>query len=266
MKLRVPLPTPLLGAAGTAGICSWLRTLDCRVALYDPTADPSNSACTTHGIYLLWHEYIPMGMYLQAHNNVTMLISRHRDANILPFVANRMGFDVVRGSTFHGGSAALRELVRKSRKGHLGLTPDGPRGPRRVMSQGPIYLASKLRMPLIAMGFGYDRPWRLRSWDRFAIPRPFSRARMILSPAVNIPPNLDRDGIEHYRGEMERLLDRLTVESEAWAESGTPKTGQQRPTRRTASYRRALTRKQAVIGGRRTGRSLSHPNRARPAA
>jgi hypothetical protein len=94
-----------------------------------------------------------------------------------------------------------------------------------------VYLASKLQMPLVLLGLGYDRPWRVPSWDRFAIPRPFSRARGVISPAMHLPPDLDRDGIEHYRREVERLLNRLTVEAEAWAESGTRKLGEQ-PARR----------------------------------
>ena len=106
-----------------------------------------------------------------------MLLSRHRDAEILSHVAYHFGFDFVRGSTNRGGAAALRELLAKSRQMHLTITPDGPRGPRRRMAPGPIYLASKLGLPLVLMGYGYDRPWRLRSWDRFAIPRPCSRAR-----------------------------------------------------------------------------------------
>ncbi len=73
------------------------------------------------------------------------------------------------------------------------------------------------------MGYGYDRPWRFKSWDRFAVPRPFSRARAVVSPMLHIPPNLDRDGIEHYRRETERMLNRLTLEAEAWAEAGTRK-------------------------------------------
>jgi lysophospholipid acyltransferase (LPLAT)-like uncharacterized protein len=152
-----------------------------------------------------------------------MLLSRHRDADVLTEVANHLGFEFVRGSTFGGGGTALRELLRKSQQMNLTITPDGPRGPRRVLAQGPVYLSSKLGMPLVAMGFGYDRPWRLGSWDRFAIPKPYSRARAVVSPAMVIPPNLDRDGVEHYRVQVERMLNRLTWEAEAWAEAGTPK-------------------------------------------
>jgi len=81
-------------------------------------------------------------------------------------------------------------------------------------------------MPLVVCGFAYDRPWRLGSWDRFAIPRPFSRARTVLSPEIHVPPKLSRVGREHYRQRVERLMNRLTADAEAWAESGTRKTGQ----------------------------------------
>ena len=85
------------------------------------------------------------------------------------------------------------------------------------------------------MGYGYDRPWRVRNaWDQFAIPRPHSRARAVPSGEIFVPPNLDRDGIEHFRGKVERLLNRLTAEAEAWAEAGTPKLGQMNIERRGA--------------------------------
>jgi lysophospholipid acyltransferase (LPLAT)-like uncharacterized protein len=152
-----------------------------------------------------------------------MLLSQHRDAEVLSRTAHHMGFECVRGSTYRGGATALRELMEKSRGRNLTITPDGPRGPRRKLAQGPIYLASKLGLPIVAMGFGYDRPWRMRSWDRFAVPRPYSAARAVVSPAIELPRNLDRAGIEHYRQQVESLLGRLTLEAEAWAEAGTRK-------------------------------------------
>jgi hypothetical protein len=123
---------------------------------------------------------------------------------------------------------------------HLTITPDGPRGPRRQMAPGPIYLASKLGMPLIAMGYGHDRPWRVNSWDCFAIPRPFTRARCILTPEIYVPPHIDRDGIEHYRRKVERILNLLTEEAEAWAESGRRKPEQMPLGRATAPLLRPL--------------------------
>jgi hypothetical protein len=91
---------------------------------------------------------------------------------------------------------------------------------------GPVYLASRLQLPLVVMGFGYDRPWRTNSWDRFAMPRPFSRGRAIIGPAMMVPRDLDRDGMENCRLRAERLLNDLTIEAEAWAVAGTRKAGE----------------------------------------
>jgi hypothetical protein len=83
-----------------------------------------------------------------------------------------------------------------------------------------------LQLPLVAMGFGYDRPWRMNSWDQFAVPRPFSRARAVIGPPLMLPPNLDRTGLEHERVRVEVLLNCLTYEAEAWAAAGTRKKGE----------------------------------------
>jgi lysophospholipid acyltransferase (LPLAT)-like uncharacterized protein len=165
-----------------------------------------------------------------------MLLSQHRDADVLTRTAYHMGFEFVRGSTYRGGMTSLRELVRRSRDMNLTITPDGPRGPRRKLAPGAVFLASKLGMPIVAMGFGYDRPWRLRTWDHHAVPRPFSRARAVVSPELHVPPELDRNGLERYRLGVEHLLTRLTLEAEAWAQSGTRKV-EEVPLRREPIWR-----------------------------
>jgi len=116
------------------------------------------------------------------------------------------------------------------------------------LAQGPIYLSSKLGLPLVAMGFGYNQPWRLGSWDRFAIPKPFSHARAVVSPAMVIPPDLDREGVEHYRLKVERLLNRLTSEAEAWAEAGTPKIDEVVPLRAPSWLKRNKRQALELLG------------------
>jgi hypothetical protein len=211
------------GLFASATVRTWMSTLDYKAAFYDPAVDPIDSNCRGQKIYIFWHEYILFPLHMRGNSNLAMLLSQHRDADILLEVAKHMGFEFVRGSTFGGGSTALRELMDRSQSMNLAITPDGPRGPRRTLAQGPIYLSSKLGMPLVAMGFGYSNPWRLGSWDRFAIPKPYSHARAVVSPAMVIPPNLDREGVEHYRLEVETMLNRLTCEAEAWADAGTAK-------------------------------------------
>jgi lysophospholipid acyltransferase (LPLAT)-like uncharacterized protein len=221
LKLNSPFLNKLGGLLGAAAIRNWMGTLDYKAALYDPTVDPASPDCPGQMIYIFWHEYILFPIALRGHCNLTMLLSRHRDAEILSRTAYHLGFDFVRGSTNRGGAAALRELLRKSRQKHLTITPDGPRGPRRQLAPGSIFLASKLGLPLVAMGYGYDRPWRVRSaWDHFAIPRPMSRARAVIGPPLHIPADLDRNGLEHFRLRVEQLMNRLCDEAERWAASG----------------------------------------------
>jgi hypothetical protein len=239
MKIASPFLNRLGGLLGSIAVRWWMGTLDCKIAYYERTIDPIFSECHGHKIYIFWHEYILLPLYLRGHCDLAMLLSRHHDAEILSHAARHLGFDCVRGSTNRGGVVALRALLAKSRTMHLTITPDGPRGPRRQLAPGCVYLASKLGLPLVVMGFGYDRPWRVENaWDRFAFPRCYSRARAITSGEIFVPPHLDRRGLEHFRQRIERLLNRLTAEAEAWAESGSRKAEQLNFERHGAPLRR----------------------------
>ena len=211
-----------MGVGASRLVCSLSSTLDYKAAYYDPAIDPAYENDGKRRIYIFWHEYVQFFVGLRRHCRLAMLLSKHSDADILEELANLLGFGAVRGSTNRGGVQALREMMRKEQneRYHLTITPDGPRGPRRVLAPGCVYLASKLQIPLVAMGVGYDRPLRLKSWDRFAIPRPFSRARCIPSSDVYIPPDLDKEGIEYFRRKVETLLNSLSEEAESWARSG----------------------------------------------
>lgn len=238
MKISSPLLAKAGGLLGATAIRAWMATLDHRVAYYDPTVDPVHPGWEGQKIYIFWHEYLLCPITFRGHCNLALLLSRHRDAEILSRAAHHLGFDCVRGSTARGGAAAVRQLLAKGRGMSLAITPDGPRGPRRRLAPGPVWLASKLGLPLVALGLGYDRPWRAGSWDRFALPRPYSRARAVVGPPLNLPADLDRAGLEHYRQEVELILNRLTVEAEAWAEAGTQKLGEVPARREHPSPRR----------------------------
>jgi lysophospholipid acyltransferase (LPLAT)-like uncharacterized protein len=227
-RFKLRLPRFLTGVGGlltSEAISAWMSTLDYRGVFYDRSVDPVHGVNGPR-IYIFWHENILIPLYLRGHCHLAMLLSQHGDANILARVAYHMGFDCVRGSTYRGGARAIWELFERSRRQHLTITPDGPRGPRRQLAQGPIYLASRLQLPLVVMGFGYDRPWRAKSWDKFAVPRPFSRARTVIGPPLKLPPDLDRAGLEDCRLRVERLLNSLTNEAEAWAAAGSRKAGE----------------------------------------
>ena len=228
MKLESPLAISATSLVSTACIRQWMGTLDYRVDFGDPTVDPVHPDYRGSKIYVFWHENILLPLYLRGHSNIAMLLSRHHDADILARVATMMGFGTVRGSTFKGGSTALRELAGRAERENLTITPDGPRGPRRRLAPGCIFLASMMRIPIVAMGFGYERPWRLGTWDRFAIPRPWSRARGVVSRAIQVPANLSKDALERQRAGVERLLVHLSDDAEAWAGSRAYRAGEKR--------------------------------------
>lgn len=239
------------GLAITNVTRQWMRTLDYQACFYDRSVDPAHPDFQGPAIFVFWHEYIPFPFYLRGHCNIAMLLSQHQDAEWLSRAARHMGFGTVRGSTTRGGVAALRELIRTGETTNLTITPDGPKGPRRRLASGCIYASSRLGIPLVPFGLGYDRPWRSRrAWDQFAIPRLYSRARVLVGPPIQIPSELKREGVEMYRQRVEELLNVLTTRAEQWAESGERWKGQL-PMRRQGARRR--NGREPVASGRGNG-------------
>ena len=220
MKVQSHLAIGSCSLLAAAVIRQWLGTVRCRVEYGDQLVDPVHQDFCGPKIYVFWHENILLPLYLRGHCNIAMLLSRHADANVLDRVARMMGFGVVRGSTFRGGSTALRELSERAATESLTITPDGPRGPRRRLAIGCVFLASTLKIPIVAMGFGYDQPWRLGTWDKFAVPRLGSRCRAVISRPIHVPSNLSREGLEAHRVGVEQVLNFLSDDAEAWALEG----------------------------------------------
>lgn len=219
MKLNHPMLRNAVGLMSAFAARLWRQSVDWRAVYFDPTVDTVHPRFSGRYVYVGWHEYMLMPIVLRGDRSMLALASGHADGDVVSRAMGHLGWGVVRGSTTRGAASAVLRLLRDDVR-HPNLTPDGPRGPRRHFSQGPIFLASRLGLPLVCVGYGYDRPWRLRSWDRFAIPRPFSRARAVFGPPLRLPPQLSRQGIEDYRLWFEQLLQWLTAGAEAWATSG----------------------------------------------
>ena len=238
MRISNPYILKMGGLAITAVTRQWMSTLKYQAVFYDRAVDPASPLFEGPAIFLFWHEYIPFLFYLRGHCDIAMLLSQHQDAEWLSHAAGHMGFGTIRGSTSRGGMSALRELMRTGETKNLTITPDGPRGPRRQLAAGCIYASSRLGIPLVPIGLGYDSPWRVRSaWDRFAVPRLYSRARAVVGPKVQIPAGVSRAGVEHYRLRIEYMLNSLTTLAEQWAESGAAMVGQQPAWRQGAACR-----------------------------
>lgn len=221
MKLTHPLLFKAGGLLFTPLLQAWIATLDCKFWFPKPGLDPAYPN-TGQRLYLFWHEYIFYPLAVRGHCRLTMLLSRHQDAQIVGELAARLGFDCVRGSTNRGGAKAIRELKEASKSRNLTIAADGPRGPRREMGLGPIYIASRLRLPIVLFGFGYGNEWRVNSWDRFAVPCPGTRARGIASDEIIVPADADRKTLEEYRVLCVEQLNRTTQAAEEWARNDRP--------------------------------------------
>ncbi|MFC2073883.1 lysophospholipid acyltransferase family protein [Campylobacterota bacterium] len=105
---------------------------------------------------------------------IAVMISDHFDGELLAKTMKYYGLETVRGSTRKGAARALMQAIKKVRDGYdLGLTPDGPKGPRFSVSEGIIAIAQKTDCPIILQNSVPDKYWQLGSWDRFVIPKPF---------------------------------------------------------------------------------------------
>lgn len=170
-------------------------------------------------IYALWHEYFLIPIVRFGNSGVSALVSQHADGQLLGTLLRATGVRAIHGSTARGGVAAVRELLRVG-GGHIAVTPDGPRGPRREVQSGVVYLASRTGMRVVPIGVGHRRPWRVNSWDSFAVPRPFSRVRCVFGQPISVPRGLRAASFPSHARVIQAELDRATSAAQDWADTG----------------------------------------------
>ena len=159
-------------------------------------------------LYTMWHSHMLFGAYHHRDRGIRVLVSQHHDGEIIARIVEGMGFGTVRGSTTRGGRDAFYRMVMAARDGHdIAITPDGPRGPREVVAEGVVRLAQWSGVPILVFAAGGPRDWTLDSWDRFRIPRPWSRVRIIYTPPILVPRNLAPGDVERYRLLVQAHLD-----------------------------------------------------------
>jgi len=138
---------------------------------------------------------------------VNVLTSASRDGEILAQLAGQFGMDAVRGSSSRRGSRAMRELVDLAEDGHdIAITPDGPRGPRYSFGPGAISLAQLTGTPIAPVHAKFSRCFRMKTWDGFIIPLPFSKVSVTVDDPIRVPRGLSNEEFEAARSRVETLL------------------------------------------------------------
>jgi len=194
----VLLATPLIHLLGLT-----LRIKEEGRPEWGPRARPKEAP-----LWSLWHETILMSVWHHRDREVHVMISASRDGELITTIGKFFGYTAVRGSSSKGGKEATREMVDYLKAGkRCAITPDGPRGPRREMKKGTVEIARLTGAPVVPFGFAAEHCWRLKSWDRFIIPKPFSRAVFVYGEPIRIPSEGgdDKEHLQRIQKEMDRV-------------------------------------------------------------
>jgi lysophospholipid acyltransferase (LPLAT)-like uncharacterized protein len=165
-------------------------------------------------IFAFWHGTMLPLVWTHRGEGVPVVISEHRDGEIIARIVESCGLKNISGDSSRGAARALMAIVRQLERGsEVAVTPDGPRGPARRFASGALVAAQRVGVPIVGVGVVASSAWRLNSWDRFMIPKPFSRVQV----AYTLPTSVEATSARDAEGEaprFESLLNHALAEAE----------------------------------------------------
>ena len=175
-----------------------------------------------------WHgRLLMMSLAWPYQQNFKMVISRHRDGELIARTIKFLGFDSISGSSSRGGAGSMRSILRALKSGeYVGVTPDGPRGPRMRAAKGIVFAACHAGVPILPLSYAARGCKTLTSWDRFLIPLPFCRGIIKWGKPIAIARNADEKEITQKTSDLEKQLNFLTnqLDNELGLDRVTPDT------------------------------------------
>ena len=163
-------------------------------------------------IYAMWHGRMWLLASRFPRRGVAVLVSLSEDGEVIANILSRLRLVPVRGSSSRGGDEALKTLETWVSEGRsAAITPDGPRGPRHVAAIGAVALAARTGKPIVPLGAAASPAWTLRSWDKFQVPKPGSRAVIAVGEPFYVPRSAD---LEPWRAQLESALNDAEAEAE----------------------------------------------------
>ena len=194
-------------------------------------------ACTWHGRFMLVHTLWKYDGKVQP---AKFLISASREGGVVIHASRTVGADVIRGSAAKGGKLkggfeAMREMKRHTDSGGIiGLTPDGPRGPRMRAKMGPVQLAKLAGVPMLPLVWSTKHRVVMQSWDRFVFPLPFGPGALVWGEPISVARDADEAAMEAARLALENELLRITAEADRVAGASPPIEPDPAPTPKSA--------------------------------
>ena len=166
-------------------------------------------------IYAFWHRCVFACACRFGNSGIAVMTSSSFDGEYIARIIERCGFRAVRGSSSRGGVRALLKMHKLIEDGQsVAFTIDGPRGPRYVAKPGPVLLARNTGVPICCLHVAVEKAWVFNSWDRFMLPKPFSRALLRIGRTLSVPQGCSSKELERHLGEMQATLDRLRETAE----------------------------------------------------
>jgi lysophospholipid acyltransferase (LPLAT)-like uncharacterized protein len=169
-------------------------------------------------IFAFWHSRILLISYLYQGWNAAVLVSQSKDGELIARVVQQQGHEPIRGSTTRGGLRALSQMIKslKEKRRPAGIIPDGPQGPRFKVQPGIIVLSKKTGFPIVPVTYSAGRAKVFNSWDRFLLPLPFTRCRIIYGDPIQVPENADAKMAADCQLRLEQVLCRITADADSF--------------------------------------------------
>ncbi|MGA2402579.1 MAG: lysophospholipid acyltransferase family protein [Syntrophobacteraceae bacterium] len=161
-----------------------------------------------------WHFSYPSILYFFRGQGYLTIVSRSRDGEFAARLVRKLGYFPFRGSPGKGGAAALKGIISAFRSPGGGFVADGSQGPAQVAQKGLLLLAMYSGCPIMPVSVAADRCWRLRTWDRTMLPKPFARIAFSFGPMIRVERGVSSDRIEQCRVQLERTLNEITAQAE----------------------------------------------------
>ena len=166
-------------------------------------------------VLAFWHGTMLLPWFLHRNDGFAALTSKSKDGDLLAKQLKHWGYKVVRGSSSKGGDVALGIMIDHAKNGYsIAITPDGPRGPEHKFKAGAVITAKKSGIPIVLVGAGIKSKKRLKSWDKFQVPNPFSSIKVIYSDPFYIDVKLSYDETSKIIEICEDKLNALQTEAE----------------------------------------------------
>ena len=230
MKIRHPFIIRTAARALALGMRVLFVTLKVEVRELSPNVSPYAPTGDARYLYCIWHDAIIGVLFSGRVRHLAGLASRHADGAYVAHAMEALNIRAIRGSSGRAGAAAIREIQTTATDVHIAVTTDGPRGPRREVKDGMIFLASRTGRPIVPVAFDATSAWRpVGKWTDLVIPKPFSKVIAAGGEPIYVPADLSRDDFAQWRDRVQLAMDELN--KQVSAELGHAADGDDRATR-----------------------------------